>query len=80
MAFGVVSNSKSCLFHDLYHKDVADNGHHSGRSGGVIPKAQTSFGFSCAEAYIGLVCQRTIRISGNNNKLEVWVQIMSQLC
>ena len=47
---------------------------------GVIPKSTNFLWFSCAEAYIGLVCQRTIRISGNNNKLEVWVQIMSQLC
>ena len=34
MAFGVVFNGESGLFHGLYYQDVADDGHGSGRSRG----------------------------------------------
>ncbi len=45
---------------------------------GVIPNTQTSAGLPVLRQTSDSFCQRTIRISGDNDKLQIWVQIMSQ--
>ena len=77
MTFGVVSNRKASLLHYLYYKNITDNGHYSSRGGGRHTQSADFVRLSCAETYIRLMSQRTIRISGNNNKFKLWVQIMS---
>ena len=80
MTFRVVSNRKAGLLHYLYYKNVTDDGHYSSRGSGRHSQSTDFLGLSCAETYIRLMSQRTIRISGNNNKFKLWVQIMSSLC
>ena len=80
MALGVVFNGESCFFHGLYHQDVADDGHGSGRSRGRHAQYAYFLGFSGAEAYIGFVCQGAIGVSGDDDKLQFRIQVMCQLC
>lgn len=80
MAFGVVFNSESCFFHGLYHQDVADDSHGGGRSRRRHAQYTYFLRFPGAEAYIGFVCQGAVGVSGDDDKLQLRVQVMCQLC
>ncbi len=77
---GVVFNSESCFFHGLYHQDVADDSHGGGRSRRRHAQYTYFLRFPGAEAYIGFVCQGAVGVSGDDDKLQLRVQVMCQLC
>ena len=80
MTFGVVSNRKASLLHYLYYKNITDNGHYSSRGGGRHSQSADFVRLSCAETYIRFLCQRTVRISCNDDKFQFRIQVMRQLC
>ena len=45
---------------------------------GVMPNTQTSAGLPVLRQTSDSFCQRTVRITSNNNKLQIRIQIMSQ--
>ena len=80
MAFGVVFNGKSGFLHGLYYQNISYNGHYRCGSGRGHAQYADFLGTSCAETYIRFLCQRTVRISCNDDKFQFRIQVMRQLC
>lgn len=80
VTFGVVFNGKSGFLHGLYYQNISYNGHYRCGSGRGHAQYADFLGTSCAETYIRFLCQRTVRISCNDDKFQFRIQVMRQLC